>query len=235
MRVLLINPPDELEAMFGVGMEFVQKYEPLGLLYIAAVAKKAGHEVSVIDAHAEELPLEKLKARIEALLPDAIGISTLTCAGALVLELGQWIKAAFPETLVVLGNVHASVFAKQYVENHGCDVVVHGEGEYIFRDVLTAHENKTGFAHIPSITYLGPDGLAVQTSEGGVIEDLSALPLPARDLVDQKLYRLSEISNQNFVAEKGETAKTMVTSRGCMYRCAFFVSFTTAASPAITM
>ena len=49
------------------------------------------------------------------------------------------------------------------------------------------------------------------------------MPLPARHLLDQSLFSLSEISNQSYVAEKGKTAKTMVTSRGCPFRCAFCV------------
>lgn len=40
MNALLMHPPDEMEAMLGVGKEFIQKYEPLGLLYTAAVARE---------------------------------------------------------------------------------------------------------------------------------------------------------------------------------------------------
>ena len=35
---MLINPPDELETMLGSGANFIQKYEPLGLLSIGALA-----------------------------------------------------------------------------------------------------------------------------------------------------------------------------------------------------
>ena len=53
--------------------------------------------------------------------------------------------------------------------------------------------------------------------------DLAALPFPARNLVDSSLYRLSGISNQMYVPRRGETGRTMVTSRGCPNRCTFCV------------
>jgi radical SAM superfamily enzyme YgiQ (UPF0313 family) len=222
MKVLLINPPDELEAMFGVGKSFVQKYEPLGLLYIAAVARESGYEVVVIDAHAETIGLDDLKKRITLLAPDAIGVSTLTCSGALVFELGKWLKAEHPDILVVLGNVHAGVFAQQYLEHGACDFVVHGEGDLVFSQILKSYQGDKNFADIDAISYMD-DGKVVRTGPGIVVDDLSALPLPARDLVDQKLYKLSQISNQNYVAGQGDHAKTMITSRGCVYRCQFCV------------
>ncbi|MBZ0272959.1 B12-binding domain-containing radical SAM protein [bacterium] len=221
-KVLFVNPPDEMESMFGVGEAFVQKYEPLGMLYIAATTREAGYEVHVVDAHAEDLDVNGIKDRIREIGPDAVGISTLTCSGALVWELGRWIKAEDPSVLIVLGNVHASVYADQYLMNGCCDVVVHGEGEDTFVDVLRQAANGRHFDGIPSISWLD-NGVVRQTSPAIVIEDLDRLPYPARDLVNQKLYSLTEISNQNYVTENGDHGKTMVTSRGCVFRCEFCV------------
>ncbi len=71
MRVVLVNPPDELDQVLGVGTEFIQKYEPLGILFIAAVLIEAGHDVVVIDAHAENLKAADILERIEALIDQA--------------------------------------------------------------------------------------------------------------------------------------------------------------------
>lgn len=223
MRILLINPPDELEAMLGVGQEFVQKYEPLGLLYIAAYLREAGHDVAIMDAYAEDLNLEDLKTRIKAHGPLAIGLSTLTCNGGIVYDLGRWIKETHPEITVILGNIHAASYAKQYLENRSCDFVVHGEGELAFTGILDSLQGKMERDAIPGISYLDDSGAARLSSPVEVIADITALPFPARDLVDQNLYRLTELSNQSYIAEKGRNAKTMITSRGCVYRCKFCV------------
>ncbi|MDF1564761.1 MAG: radical SAM protein [Deltaproteobacteria bacterium] len=229
MRVVLVNPPDEMEAMFGVGSVFIQKYEPLGILYIAAVAREAGHEVEVIDAYAEGLGLDEVERRLLALQPEVVGFSTLTCSGTSVYLLGKKLKEEHPEILVVLGNVHASVFAEAYLKNGCCDLVVHGEGEYIFRDLLVWRERGgetatgRGLEALEGVSFLAPDGALIRTPGSGVIHELAELPFPARDLVKRELYHLGEISNQNYVGGGDKVGKTMMTSRGCPYRCTFCV------------
>lgn len=223
MKVLLINPPDCTEAMLGVGRYLIPRYEPLGLLYIAAALGEGGHEVAVIDAFAEGLGPEALKERIPRLAPDAIGVSTLTCNGASVFELGRWIKTALPGTLLVLGNVHASVYAKQYLENGCCDLVVHGEGERAFLRILEARGAGLGPEKIPGISFLDKDRAFRTNPDPEPGQSLETLPLPARDLVDRKLYNLAELSNQFHVGGSGSVAMTMSTSRGCSYRCSFCV------------
>ena len=142
MKIVLINPPGELDKVLGIGKEFVQKYEPLGLLYIAAVIREHGFDVSVIDAYAEDLNFEELKARVLHLSPDIIGISTLTCNGAFVFRFGQWLKQHMPHVLIVLGNIHASMYAKQFLENKCCDIVVHGEGECTFLKIIQIYNKQ---------------------------------------------------------------------------------------------
>jgi radical SAM superfamily enzyme YgiQ (UPF0313 family) len=212
-----------MEAMLGLGKAFVQKYEPLGLLYIAAVAREAGHDVSVIDAHAADLDETDIRNAVSERQPDAVGISTLTCSGEAVYRLGRWMKAEFPGIFRILGNIHASVYARQYLENDCCDVVVHGDGEYAFRDVLRARLSGAGVEKIPHISYRTPDGAIRLASSPAIVPDLTRLPLPARDLVDQRLYRLDNISNQLYVGKARSTSKSMHTSRGCRYKCTFCV------------
>ena len=214
MNVLLINPPDEINYVLGIGKEFVQKYEPLGILYIAAVLKGSGYEVSVIDAQAQNINIEALKKLILQRNADIVGFSTFTCNGAVVYALGQWLKYNSPEKLVILGNVHASAYARQYLENKCCDIVVHGDGEYAFLKILESYQNGLLLGKIPGISFLDEKGNYCKTSEGEIIENLAGLPFPARELVNQGLYNLTNVSNQFYFVRKGDVVKTLSTSRG---------------------
>jgi radical SAM superfamily enzyme YgiQ (UPF0313 family) len=221
LKVCLINPPDDLEAFLGAGARLITPFEPLGLLYIAAVVKEAGYNVSVIDAYAQKISTEELKNKIADSRPDVIGMTTFTSNGALVYDLGRWLKSEFSEITVVLGNIHASVYAEQYLKNKCCDIVVHGEGERTFLEILKSiAADRRDFSDIVGISYLR-NGTFIATGEEQVIEDLSALPFPARDLVDQRLYNIPAISNLPYSAKKNSIGKHMFTSRGCPNRCTF--------------
>ncbi|HAF94936.1 MAG: B12-binding domain-containing radical SAM protein [Elusimicrobia bacterium GWC2_51_8] len=220
MKILLVNPPDDL-SMLGGGSVFVPKLEPLGLLYIAAVAKQAGYEVEVLDAFAEGLSREEAYKRILSARPDVAGFTSFTSNGGFLYTYGQLLKKELPNALVVFGNMHACVFAEQYIINGCCDIVVHGEGEYTFIELLKAHEAKSGWSVVPSISY-GKDGRVVNTSVPCYVEDLTRLPLPARELVKQDLYDIGPLSNFRLKnAGKGKVSKHMFTSRGCPRRCIF--------------
>ena len=221
MKVLLINPPDDLIAFLGAGADLITPFEPLGLLYIAAVLQESGYAVQVIDAYVEKISLDELQERIKRADPDIIGITVFTSNGNQVYDLGKWIKKTLPQKFVVLGNVHAAVYAEQYLREGCCDAVIHGEGEYVFLDLVKMIEaGNRNFRELGAVSYIR-DGRFIQNTEEGVIEDLSSLPLPARDLVDQKFYNIPSVSNLPYSGKKDSVGKHMFTSRGCPNRCTF--------------
>lgn len=223
MKILFINPPDDLRKILGEGINLIPVFEPLGILYIAAVCRKEGYNVVVIDAYAENLSDEKLKLKIQEIKPDIVGITTVTSNGGTVYQLGKWLKENYPEVFVALGNVHASVFAEAYLKNGCCDVVVHGEGEYTFLEILKARDKKiTDLSCIKSISYL-KEGKIITTSSACVVKNLSELPFPARELLKKELYNIQSITNSPYSNKKGGVGKHMITSRGCPNCCTFCV------------
>lgn len=223
MKILLINPPANLDEFLGKGKNFVPVLEPLGLLYVSAVCKQQGYAVSVIDAFAERLCCDELKQAIQDINPDVIGLTSVISNGGIIYELGRWIKKEFPTVTVILGNVQASVYAEAYLKNGCCDIIVHGEGEYTFLKIVQLLETKNkDFSLVSAISYIRADNV-VTTSAGGVIEELETLPLPDRDAVKQELYNIPRISNVPYFAGKGSVSKHMFTSRGCPFSCLFCV------------
>lgn len=221
MKILLVNPPDDLNAFLGEGKNLVMPYEPLGLLYIAAVVRQAGYAVAVLDAHAEELSVEQTLDHIANHAPDLVGFTTFTSNGGLVYQLGREMKKRHPHIHVVLGNVHADVYARQYLKNGCCDFVVHGEGEWTFLALVRALERgETNFETVPGISFLR-HGEQVRTPAIAFIQNLDEVPPPARDLVNPHHYEIPEFNN---LSVKGKVVgKHMFTSRGCPFRCTFCV------------
>jgi magnesium-protoporphyrin IX monomethyl ester (oxidative) cyclase len=223
MRAILINPPDNLERFLGKGKNFVPILEPLGLLYIAAVCKRYGYNISVIDAFAEKISAEQLKAIIAKEQPDVVGFTSFVSNGDVIYELGRWIKSEFPKIVVVFGNVQASVYAESYLRNNCCHIVVHGEGEFVFLNLLNILRKKQNdFSNVPSISYL-ENGKFITTSGPTIVENLSELPFPDRDALNQKLYNIPAISNMPYIGRKNCIGKHMFTSRGCPFSCTFCV------------
>jgi anaerobic magnesium-protoporphyrin IX monomethyl ester cyclase len=223
MKVLLINPPDDLDAFLGKGKNFIPSFEPLGLLYISAVCKQNGHSVNVIDAVAERLSKEDIKNVIAKISPDVVGFTSFICNGGVIYDLGRHIKQEYPNVTVVFGNVHSSVYAEAYLRNACCDIVLHGEGEYGFLKILDVLEKKQkDFSGISCISYL-KNGNYIANSEVALIDDLSKLPLPDRDSVNQKLYNIQSVTNSAYFGKKKSIGKHMFTSRGCPFSCSFCV------------
>lgn len=220
MRIMLINPPNTMEDVLGKASVFVSELDPLGLLYIAAVVEQEGHEVIVLDAYIDRLGLKGIMEEVERAKPDVVGISCLTSNGAAVYEIGKRIKAGGVK--VVLGNVHASIFYEIYL-NHNCaDAVVHGEGEYAFRDICRRYDEKKGLDGIPGVSWHNGKEI-VNNAPPEIILDLDSLPFPARHLVPKEKYAVGKLNNFIYVNKGNKTIRQMFTSRGCVYACNFCV------------
>jgi len=121
------------------------------------------------------------------------------------------VKALDPSITTVVGGYHASLcpedFDREYV-----DVIVHGEGETTFPDVVKALEKKGDLGEVAGITFRR-DGRQVTTPARPLHRNLDSLPLPVRHLSDQ--YR------RDYHFHFWENPYTVETSRGCPYRCTF--------------
>ena len=220
MKVLLINPPDNLGSFLGKGEQFVPILEPLGLLSIAATVRNAGYNVEVLDAFAMKLSMQAVKESIAKDPPDVLGLTSFISSGDAVYEIGRWAKVNTPQTFVILGNTQACVYAEAYLRSGCCDCVVHGEGEEVFVKILQELERKGDWRSIKCLSYLKNDRYKAP-SEFAVVQDLATLPLPARDLTNKAYYNFPSMTNMPYSHRVGHVAKHMMTSRGCPFHCSF--------------
>jgi radical SAM superfamily enzyme YgiQ (UPF0313 family) len=140
MRVQLVHPPAFLNP---TALTALRPSLPLGLAYIAASAREAGHEVSIIDAVGEApdrvvrqgrvsrlgLSIDEVVERI-APETEVVGIGAMfTYPWRLVSELIHAIKRRRPDVLVVGGGEHFTGLPEESLSSSPVDIVVLGEGE----------------------------------------------------------------------------------------------------------
>ena len=181
MRVLLIHPRFPYRGKDSF---------PLGLGYLAAVAK--GNEIIVIDENVETLNLEKIN-------PDIVGITSTTPSFPRAMEIAKTVKKLWRGTTLVIGGTHVT-FVPEDALMSGVDVVVRGEGEHAFLELLEGRE----LGRIKGIAYM-EEGRIIKTPDRELIPDLDSLPFPAW---------------QRFPLQ-GYGIMSMITSRGCPYSCSY--------------
>lgn len=216
MRVLLVNPPQEnliTNNIPSVVDEERGYNPPLGILYVAAHAREnTPHEIRVVDAVVEELSYPALKARIEAERPDVVGITATTFTLVDAVSTVRLVKEISPDITVVMGGPHPYIYPEETINLPGVDYLVIGEGEAVFSALLNNLGDRAALRKVRGLVFR--DGSeVVNTGLPPLVDELDSLPFPARDLTPYMDY-------YSLIA-KSQPVTTMITSRGCPYRCLF--------------
>ena len=207
MNILLANPKcvNVLES-FGV------VFPPLGLLYVAAAAEKAGYTVGVEDFFVSRNTPSHFNFRDY----DVVGITSDTRRFPGALEIAK--RAKQQGCTVVMGGPHPAFVDDDVLMDGYADFVVKGEGELTFPDLLDTLRGGNDLCHVKGISYL-VHGRVMRTAPRELVEDLDSLPFPARHLVDIDAYKRlgMKYGGKRSVA-------SLSTSRGCPNACDFCVT-----------
>lgn len=209
-RVLLINPP-----MGGVYSKSIVKvgaplYAPLTLTTLAAPLINKGIYVSILDLNLGENPKNQIIKSLESIAPTTVGITFTTPLYEQMLDICNIIKGYDTNIKIIGGGAHATALPCETLEESRLDIVVMGEGDHTFVDIL----QKENIESIEGICFK-KDGKKICNKNREFIQNLDELPMPAWDLVDIKKYRTSlQFCKKNPVAG-------METSRGCVGRCVY--------------
>jgi radical SAM superfamily enzyme YgiQ (UPF0313 family) len=178
-------------------------FAPLGLAYIAAVLRDHGHEVSLFDAQ-----LQSEKSIVSSVRnADVVGITSMSCNFGGAATLAAQIKSVAPDTTIIMGGPHVTFKDAETLATPYIDIVVRHEGEYTMVEVLRALE-RGDLSDVEGITYK-EDGNIKKNGERSFIQNLDALPFPARDLLKTEEYY------------KGRGMPRIISGRGCPYACIF--------------
>jgi radical SAM superfamily enzyme YgiQ (UPF0313 family) len=205
MNVLLVRP-DPGNERFGLGPFF--RVEPLGLEYIAAALRRAGHEPAIVDLRFGR----RLARAIRETRPRIVGLSGMHALEyGRLLEQAREIRRLSPGAFILVGGHAAAAFA-QPLERDEVDAICVDDGEEVVPALAAALENGRPLASVPALRLRTPDGW-ISTPPLSERTGLDRIPLPARDLVDD--YR------NRYHCLLFKPVWLIETARGCPFRCNF--------------
>jgi radical SAM superfamily enzyme YgiQ (UPF0313 family) len=215
MRIMLVRAPAkhtvESEVPAAVEAEN-QSYPPLALLALATYLQHhTSHEVSILDAQLDNLAYDDVEKRIREWKPDVVGITVYTVGLVDCHRTIQVARGVDCVKYVVLGGPHINDFPMESVGLPGVDAVVKGEGQKALELLLDCWERGDVAKGIPGVVAHPDDEVPLE--DAYFSNSLDDYPLVDLELIDYERYY--------DVMGNGGTFTTLVTSRGCPYRCTF--------------
>ena len=202
MKVALINPPpastyDEHWARFPV----------LGVAYLAARLRAAGHDVLLLDGKLGRLSAAEIVERTLSYAPELVGITCMTVEFPMLATIATAIKSR-SGVPVIAGGAHINAVKSLALEEcESIDFGCVGEGEYLITEIAEALRTGADPGSVAGLLYRNNSGSngshVVFSGERGYPKDYDLMPFPAWDLFD--------VGDQI----------PILTHRGCPFRCTF--------------
>jgi anaerobic magnesium-protoporphyrin IX monomethyl ester cyclase len=194
----------------------IASFPPLGVLYLATVLRERGFEVSVLDQAAKGFTNEETAGWIEKERPDILGFSTFASSGRTAALISNRVKENNADTTIIFGGYFATFNSHRILKKYpSVDIIVRGEGEDTVIELAECFKKNREIKGVQGITFRNEKSIA-STPDRPLLRNLDSLPFPDRRLIDVEYH--STIAGAN-VAPKKFTS--IVSSRGCVYRCRF--------------
>jgi anaerobic magnesium-protoporphyrin IX monomethyl ester cyclase len=199
------------------GMDFGSTVAPPhALLTVAAPVLKAGYSVKLLDQRTGIINKNNLK---NYLSNDTICVGISTMTGTQIyhaLMLAQMVRdLTGGKVPLVWGGCHPSVVPEQTLKHENVDIVVDGEGDETFVEIVEALDHNRSLKDIKGILYQD-GGKTVKTGPRPFLDVEDLLPTPW-ELVDVEKY----IHPDMYLRESSRVLDIGQTSRGCPFNCGF--------------
>ena len=190
---------------------------PLGLMYLAAALRRAGHQVRIYEAGVRWRDLDRFRDALAAFHPAVVGLSAITTEAEVMARMAVTARATLPGVPILVGGPHATAYPEWCLRHPAIDYAILGEAEHSVPALLEAllrGQRPEGLAGIASRSSTGE---LVVGPPPRLIRDLDELAFPAWDLIDIDLYA----RHRSMSAMGHRRYMPLVTSRGCPYHCIY--------------
>jgi radical SAM superfamily enzyme YgiQ (UPF0313 family) len=229
--IALINHQG-LKVMEGIQLQ--SPSPPIGLAYLGAFLKENGFSYTAIDACG--LGIDKVNSYkdsdniyIQGLtnqevvdrIPNNTKVIAFTCLFShcwpLVSEMAEEARKKFPEAVFVLGGEHGTALPELVLNHSVFDIIVYGEGEETFLELVRNIKLGQDWKHIDGIYFKDIKGQLVKNNPRMRITDVDRFPYPDWDSwCIEKYIQQGQVTGINL----GRSIPFLA-SRGCPYDCKF--------------
>lgn len=227
MKVFLANPPWSSEGKkdgYGVRAgsrwphyeDTVSTYTPFPffLAYTAALMEKESVSIRLWDSIAERDTIAGFLTQLASFEPDMIVMEVSTPSIQSDLDLCEQIAARWPGLKIILAGPHSEMYRIEFLEKHP-EIFAILVGEYELTALELAKSLETGQdpTTVAGMIIRHNDKI-MQTPVRALVDNLDALPFPARHLLNMRHYR-------DLFCELPGPSLQIIASRGCPYQCIF--------------
>lgn len=195
---------NEIAETYGV-------FPQLGLLRLASVALKEGHEVLFIDSIAEGLTPEEIVSRLRTAQADLLCLTLQTQIFPDTISMLRRINGALG-CKVLGGGPHVNLYPRETMGAPEIDFALRGPAEVELPLFLRAFNGEIALEEVPGLMYRQAGRVVCNPPSASGLSPGEA-PWPARSLLHHSLY-YSLISQHR-------PYTSLISSFGCPYKCTF--------------
>lgn len=214
-EIVLIRPKPA-----PIAVNYEESRPPTGLIYVAAPLVHHGFDVVIIDQTVHEDWKERL---LEAINNKTLCVGVTCMTGYMIIngiEIAKLVRKYY-NCPIVWGGVHPTLEQDTTIASEYVDIIVMGEGEETFLELVNAFKKRESIENINGIVYK-MDGKVYKTGCRKPY-DLNNLPPLPFHLVDLDCYIHHWKLTHFFRFKNYSRAVAIETSRGCTHRCIYCV------------
>ncbi len=181
---------------------------PSDLMYLASIARECGFEPKIKDYSLNNETIQNVLDDIEEFKPDYLVLNAATPTLDNDLGILSKIKERYQKIITIAKGAHFNMLSREALEKYTeLDIAIMGEAELTLKEILSDKP----YSEILGITYrMGNEILSNEKRPFN--NELDKLPYPARDLIDNNIYKRPDT---------GELQAVIKVSRGCPFHCFF--------------
>ncbi len=216
------------------GIQIQTPAPSIGLAYIGAYLKQNGYSYTAIDACGEALdqilPYEDNEqmmiqgltvTQILEMVPVNSKIIGFTCSFShcwpLVVRIAAAVRRKFADAIFIAGGEHPTAMPNHVLKNGIFDIVVFGEGEETFLELVHKINKNQDWHEIDGIAYINEEQEFVKNKPRMRVKDINRFPYPDWESWCIKKY----IEHQQVSGINLGRSIPIIGSRGCPYSCKF--------------